>query len=160
MAPLGNDTSCTIIQWFKVLTLCRQLKLGSLLFHLTALWSWVSYRTSLQSSFIIYITGISSTYILGLLCGLNKLIHVKHLVSFFSHSKCVANVSHDDVDVDDNMMMMMTNRLLVAGLLAKAFGTHWWTALQNGVSIYSPVGSRVFYWKYLNRAYMSIFQKC
>lgn len=30
------------------------------------------------------------------------LIHVKLLVLFLSDSKCVANVSHDDVDDDDD----------------------------------------------------------
>lgn len=54
---------------------------------------------SLQTSFIICTQGIiNNTCMIGLLCGLNDLIHVKHLVQF----KRVANVSRDDDDDDDD----------------------------------------------------------
>ena len=36
-----------------------------------------------------------------MLCGLNELIHVKHLVQLLSHNKCMTGVSHDDTD-DNN----------------------------------------------------------
>lgn len=71
------------------------------------------------------------------------LIHVKVLASSFQ----TVNAWH--LLAMMMLMMMMTDKLLEARFLVKAFGTHWWTAFQNGVSIFSPISRNqsVFEWK-------------